>query len=274
MKLKKGSLEAKRFMAKIRAMKSGTKKKSIGATKFVEKKEPKNTKPKRTIQITRSADGTFKKFKQIGGLKKVYKGYNISRTPTGYYEAYLSSQGKFFVADTLQGIKNAINKDIKSLGATKFVEKKEPKNTKPKRTIQITRKADGTFKKFKQIGSIHKDTKSHNVKINVLSGIKTPSYYDKDMAREISIFADNDVQLYDTSRAPILNNLQNKYNKGIFKVELASKLYVDYIEKALKKYHKMFIKRGSWSKLMTPADRRLLAMEYAQDTLNEFKANL
>ena len=120
MKLKKGSLEAKRFMAKIRAMKSGTKKKTIGATKFVEKKEPKNTKPKRTIQITRKADGTFKKFKQIG--------------------------------------------------ATKFVEKKEPKNTKPKRTIQITRKADGTFKKFKQIGNIHKDTKSHNVRINVLSG--------------------------------------------------------------------------------------------------------
>jgi hypothetical protein len=221
MKLKKGSLEAKRYMAKIRAMKSGKKKKSIGATKFVEKKEPKNTKPKRTIQITRKADGTFKKFKQIG--------------------------------------------------ATKFVEKKEPKNTKPKRTIQITRKADGTFKKFKQIGSIHKDTKSHNVKINVLSGIKTPSYYDKDMAREISLFADNDADLYRQSKQPILKNLAKKYQKGTFKVDLASKLWVYYIENAIKKYHKMFIKRGSWSSLMKPADRRLLAMEYAQDTLNDFK---
>jgi len=206
MKLKKGSLEAKRYMAKIRAMKSGTKKKTIGATKFVEKKEPKNTKPKRTIKITRRSDGTFKNFK--------------------------------------------------SLGATKFVEKKEPKNTKPKRTIKITRRADGTFKNF-----------------TAISGIKTPSYYNKDFAMEISNFADNDVQLYDTSRGPIINNLRNKYNKGIFKVELASKLYVYYIEKALKKYHKMFIKRGSWSTLMTPADRRLLAMEYAQDTLNEFRDN-
>ena len=123
MKLKKGSLEAKRYMAKIRAMKSGTKKKTIGATKFVEKKEPKNTKPKRTIKITRRADGTFKNFKQINGL-----------------------------------------------GATKFVERKEPKNTKPKRTIKITRRADGTFKKFNQISGLHKDTKSHNVRINVLSG--------------------------------------------------------------------------------------------------------
>lgn len=82
MKLKKGSIEAKRFMAKIRAMKSGTKKKatkktSIGATKFVEKKEPKNTKPKRTIQITRKADGTFKKFKQIGSIHKDTKSHNV-----------------------------------------------------------------------------------------------------------------------------------------------------------------------------------------------------
>jgi hypothetical protein len=162
-------------------------------------------------------------------------------------------------------------KKKKSIGATKFVEKKEPKNTKPKRTIQITRKADGTFKKFKQIGSIHKDTKSHNVKINVLSGIKTPSYYDKDMAREISLFADNDADLYRQSKQPILKNLAKKYQKGTFKVDLASKLWVYYIENAIKKYHKMFIKRGSWSSLMKPADRRLLAMEYAQDTLNDFK---
>jgi len=203
MKLKKGSLEAKKFMAKIRAMKSGTKKKTIGATKFVEKKEPKNTKPKRTIQITRSSNGTFKKFKQIG--------------------------------------------------ATKFVEKKEPKNTKPKRTIQITRRADGTFKNFK-----------------ALSGVKVPVYYDKDMAREISLFADNDADLFRQSKQPILKNLAKKYEKGTFKVDLASKLWVYYIENALKKYHKLYVKRGTWSSLLKPADRRLLAMEYAQDTLNDF----
>ena len=54
MKLKKGSLEAKRFMAKIRAMKSGTKKKAtkkIGATKFVEKKETKTNSHKNTTFI-------------------------------------------------------------------------------------------------------------------------------------------------------------------------------------------------------------------------------
>jgi len=192
MKLKKGSAEAKRFMAKIRAMKSGAKKKAT-------KKAP------------------------------------------------------------------------KKIGATKFVEKNEVKNTKPKRTIQITRKSNGTFKKFKQIGGLHKDTKSHNVRISVVSGIKHPSFYDKDMAREISLYADSDADLYRQSRRPILINLSNKYKKGTFKVDLASKLWVYYIENALKKYQKEFgSKNQSWSTLMKPSDRKLLAMEYAIDTLNEF----
>jgi hypothetical protein len=175
MKLKKGSLEAKRFMAKIRAMKAGTKKKSIGATKFVEKNEPKNTKPKRTIQITRKANGTFKKFKQIGGIYDTIKSkVNRATTSTKKNIAYsvidsaiksANSKEKLALKKAKATIKNTY------LGATKFVEKNEPKNTKPKRTIQITRKANGTFKKFKSLGDIHKDTKSHNVKINVLSGL-------------------------------------------------------------------------------------------------------
>ena len=258
MKLKKGSLEAKRFMAKIRAMKSDTKKKTIGATKFVEKKEPKNTKPKRTIQITRKADGTFKKFKQIGGIYDTLKSkVNRATTSTKKNIAYsvidsaiksANSNEKLALKKAKETIKNTY------LGATKFVEKKEPKNTKPKRTIQITRRSDGTFKKF-----------------TAISGVKIPTYYDKDMAREISLFADNDADLYRQSKQPILKNLARKYQKGTFKVELASKLWVYYIENALKKYHKMYgNSRASWSTLMKPADRRLLAMEYAQDTLNDF----
>lgn len=195
MKFKKGSVEAKKYMAKIRAMKGKPKKKSLGATKFVEKTESKKTKPKKTIQITRKSDGTFKKFTRLAGVKK----------------------------------------------------------SMPKKT------------------SVHKDTKSHNVRISVVSGVnKAPKFYDKDMAREISLFADNDADLYRQSRRPILINLSKKFKKGTFKVDLASKLWVYYIENAMKKYHKEFIKRGTWSSLLKPADRKLLAMEYAIDTLNEF----
>jgi len=115
MKLKKGSIEAKRFMAKIRAMKSGTKKKAtkkkatkkIGATKFFEAElETKSSKPKRNISVTRNGNGTFKKFND------------------------------------------------KILEARRLRAKLRAKKNKSK------------------ISGIHKDTKSHNVKINVMSGDK------------------------------------------------------------------------------------------------------
>ena len=82
MKLKKGSVEAKRYMAKIRAMKSGTNKKatktkSLGATKYVEKNETKKTKPKRTIKIERDTFGQFKKFKTLSGVHKDTKSHNV-----------------------------------------------------------------------------------------------------------------------------------------------------------------------------------------------------
>lgn len=108
MKLKKGSAEAKRFMAKIRAMKSGAKKKApkkIGATKFFENnKETKSSKPKRNISVERRSDGTFKKF------------------------------------------------DDSVLQARRLKAKLKAKKNKSK------------------ISGVHKDTKSHNVKISVMSG--------------------------------------------------------------------------------------------------------
>jgi hypothetical protein len=167
MKLKKGSLEAKRFMAKIRAMKSGTKKKSIGATKFVEKKETKSTKPKRTIQITRRGDGTFKKFKQINGLYDNIKSkVNRLKTTTKKNIAYsvIDSAIKSANENEKLALKKA-KATIKNtyLGATKFVEKNETSRTKPKRNIQITRRADGTFKQFKSLSGQNVNFKKHIV---------------------------------------------------------------------------------------------------------------
>ena len=106
MKLKKGSLEAKRFMAKIRAMKSGTKKKAtkkIGATKFVEKKETKSTKPKRTLQITRRTDGSFKKFKQIGATKFVEKKETKRTKPKRTIQITRRADGTFKKFKSLSG---------------------------------------------------------------------------------------------------------------------------------------------------------------------------
>lgn len=81
----------------------------------------------------------------------------------------------------------------KKVGAIKIVEKGETKKTKPKATYQQIRTKAGTFKGLKKVGAvkkkaatkklaskritdIHKDNKSHNVNIRVLSGYKKPMY--------------------------------------------------------------------------------------------------
>lgn len=60
----------------------------------------------------------------------------------------------------------------KKVGATKIIEKGEKKNAKVTTTLQRVRSGKGTFKGYKRVaGSTHKDTKSHNVNIRVVSGI-------------------------------------------------------------------------------------------------------
>ena len=148
----------------------------------------------------------------------------------------------------------------------------------------------------------HTDTKSHNVNIKVVSGVKIkskelkkqlqkkgyrlehgyavvkrkrigalPEFRDPDAAREIELFADNDSQLYYQSRRPILQNLTKKYKKGTYDIDKAAKLWRYYIDAALKKYNKEFGSRGdNWYDLLDTHDRQLLAMEYAHRTKDEF----
>lgn len=77
--------------------------------------------------------------------------------------------------------KKAAKKSGKKVAAIKLIEKGESKKTKPKATYQVKRTAKGTYKGLKKVGAVkkkaatkseyHKDTKSHNVRISVMSGI-------------------------------------------------------------------------------------------------------
>ena len=133
---------------------------------------------------------------------------------------------------------------------------------------------------------MHKDTKSHNVNIRVLSGVNKnknmkpnikfkvgslPTYKDETAAREIQLYADNDSQLYFQRLKPILINLSKKHKKGIYDVSKAAKLFRYFIDAAMQKYNKDFGSRGdNWSKLLSVADRNVLANDYAINTLFEF----
>ena len=164
----------------------------------------------------------------------------------------------------------------KKVGAVKIIQKGEKKDAKVTKVLQQVRGKSGVFKGYKKIAGTHKDTKSHNVNIRVVSGVKNkkinglPTYHDSDMAREIKLYSENDGQLYFQQRRPILINLGKKYKKGTFDVMKASKLWRYFIDSALKKYHKEFGTGKDWYKLMDTHDRQLLALEMAHETKDEF----
>lgn len=135
-------------------------------------------------------------------------------------------------------------------GKTKFVEKKEKA---PKRNaVRVKRTKAGTFKNFVRIGNV-------------------ATYKDPIAAREIALYADNDYQLYKQRKEPILKNLGKKHKKGNYDIEKAAKLWRYYIDAAMQKYHKDFGSKGDkWFELLEPSDRQLLALDYANETKQEF----
>jgi len=166
------------------------------------------------------------------------------------------------------GKKKTVKKAAKKKAVGKYV-----------KTVRKGKITDVIYKR-KKIGAVkksattmHKDTKSHNVRISVMSGIKVgmlPTYKDIDAAREIQLYADNDSMLYHQRRNPILKNLSKKYLKGTYDIDKAAKLWRYYIDAAMQKYHKEFGGRGKWSNLLSVPDRNLLALDYAIRTKQEF----
>jgi hypothetical protein len=319
MRLKKGSKEAKAFMAKLRAAKGSSK---VGASygknpfTFDVKAIRSNgqiVKQTRSIYADniKQAKSNLKNFldeylgykniiitagrKGHEGVTKINKiGYKSDRLTTLPLATRFISKYKKAGYSRKDAIKNA-NLDAAfsvngwNKGGTYIIESGEKKPTKAKKVISVTRRKvvkAGTFKKFSKVGALdHKDTKSHNVNIRVLSGVNKnmkpnlkfsvgslPSYKDKDAAREIQLFADNDYQLYSQRLRPILINLSKKHKKGIYDVAKAAKLFRYFIDAAMQKYNKDFgSKSDSWSKLLSVSDRNVLANDYAINTLEEFE---
>lgn len=152
------------------------------------------------------------------------------------------------------------------------------RNMKKGSKIGAVKSKPATKKAKPKTTASHKDTKSHNVNIRVVSGIKKskgifgiPNFTDPDMARELELYAMNDYLLYTNRRIPIIKNLEKKYKKGTFDVQKASKLWRYFVDASLQKYHKEFGSRGTkWNKLMSVPDRNLLAMNLALETKKEF----
>jgi hypothetical protein len=201
------------------------------------------------------------------------------KTGVSLKEAFAHVYGKKVgAAPKKKAAKKAAPKKAAKKAAPKKAAKKIVKKAAPKKAAKKKHTKYGKVKAHvRRVAGVHKDTKSHNVNIRVVSGVgksikigSMPSYKDKDAAREIQLYADSDTQLYQQRRKPILLNLSKKYLKGQYDIDKAAKLWRYYIDAALQKYQKEFGGRGSWSNLLSVPDRNLLALEYAIETKNEF----
>jgi hypothetical protein len=208
-------------------------KKVVAEAKKLRAKNPKLTQP----QAVKQAWAMFKKSGKVGESHKDTKSHNVNiRVVSGW------KKGKTAMIEKNEAPK----KRLKNVRVTRIA--KKSKYSKP-----------GTFARFKTLG---------NVKI-----ANVPMYKDKDAAREIQLYADNDSTLYFQRKLPILKNLQRKYQKGTFDVNKAAKLWQYYVEAAMQKYNKDFgSKSDKWSDILSVPDRKLLSMEYAIDTQNEFQS--
>jgi hypothetical protein len=269
MKFKKGSAAAKAYMAKLRAAKGKTKKVS-GLEK-----------------VTRKGKKTTVTYSRVSGVKskKTYDVYfnNDEHSNNKGFE-YTLAEAKNYIKH-YNGTNESYFKDYKG-GLVQIIDN-DTGNVVYSTKIKSSKKISGIKKSPAR--SLHKDTKSHNVNIRVMSGLdkvtrkgkKTtvsysrisgmPQYKDPDMARELYLYSTNDSQLYYQQRRPILINLSKKYKKGTFDVDKAAKLWRYFVDNSLQKYNKEFGSKGDkWFELMSVHDRNLLAHEFAEDTKAEF----
>ncbi len=188
-----------------------------------------------------------------------------------------SKEAKAFMAKirAAKGKKKVIAKKktaTKKVVAKKSVVKKQTGTSNIAKDKKIQAKAPG--KRKSASGKTYYESRANRSDKGKLLGIKIgnlPTYNDKDAAREIQIYADNDYSLYNQGKRPILVNLGKKYKKGTYDVQKAAKLWRYYIDAAMQKYNKEFGSRGDkWFELLSVPDRNLLALEYAMETKEEF----
>jgi len=172
--------------------------------------------------------------------------------------------------------KKAVKKIVRKKAAPKKIAKKKYTSKDYDKRFQALkpgkRVSDGKHYPYVK-GNVYYENRENRMDRGKLLGIKIgniPTYKDKDAAREIQLFADNDYMLYQQRKRPILINLGKKYKKGTYDVNKAAKLWRYYVDAALQKYHKEYGHRGNWYDMLNVPDRNLLSLDYAIETKNEF----
>ena len=175
------------------------------------------------------------------------------------------------VAPKKKAAKKVIRKVVKKKAAPKKVAKKKLTKLDYDKRYQAKKPGKRIAKKSGKTYYESRDNRSDRGKLLGIKIGNIPTYKDKDAAREIQLFADNDYMLYQQRKRPILINLGKKYKKGTYDINKAAKLWRYYVDAALQKYHKEYGSKGdNWFDMLSVPDRNLLSLDYAIETKNEF----
>lgn len=199
--------------------------KKVGAIKIIEKGETKSAKAKAVYQQVRTKKGTFKGLKKVGAVKK--------SSSASFYK-----QQKAF--EKQKKVNDAINKKFANWNypvppvytGNWTVKTWTDYITKNGSKIGAIKKSAPKKVASKRITDIHKDSKSHNVNIRVLSGIKSQN---KKILKNISIAED---ELYDVEidiineRLDLKNAIISK-DKNLIKYEKDSLEFSTKLKKEL-----------------------------------------
>lgn len=92
-----------------------------------------------------------------------------------------------------------------------------------------------------------------------------------DEANELKLYIVNDGDLHRQQGEPILKNLATKKARGIYKHDLAVKLYGYLVEAGAKKYARAFDDPARWHKLFDVPTRKKVAEELTKSFETEYK---
>jgi hypothetical protein len=93
---------------------------------------------------------------------------------------------------------------------------------------------------------------------------------DKEAARELKIFLDNDAQLYKQSTLPFIKNYITKVAQGKFNKKMAVKGIANNLMKfAAQKYAKDYSSGDDWHSMFSTATREAAAEEWVEEWFDE-----
>lgn len=95
---------------------------------------------------------------------------------------------------------------------------------------------------------------------------------DEHAATELSLYIDNDGDLYRQMTVPILKNLANKKAQGKYNHALAIKAFMYLADAGAKKYAKEFDSAGNWYRIFNVPTRKEVAKDAAHAFEAEWKA--